>query len=181
MMNLKMLPNQQPGETLVLFLRRHWFAWAKLIVSFIVLTMVPLVTAIIFWDKLAPWVSHPVTGPILTMVASIYLLGIWLVTFLEFTDYYLDVWIVTTERVMNIEQDGLFKRTMSEMHLANIQDVTSEVAGMIPTFFKYGQVHIQTSAEKLRFEFKNIANPDQVKETIIRLVDEDKKRHGSAA
>jgi hypothetical protein len=64
------------------------------------------------------------------------------------------------------------------MHLANIQDVTSEVKGMIRTFFDYGNVHVQTSAEKLRFEFKNIAAPERVKEKVLKLVNDDKRRHG---
>jgi uncharacterized membrane protein YdbT with pleckstrin-like domain len=107
-----------------------------------------------------------------------YYLAVWLFAFLEFTDYYLDVWIVTNERVINIEQEGLFHRTASELHLTAIQDVTSDVQGIVRTLFDYGNVHIQTAGEKGRFIFKNIEEPEKIKEFVIRLVEEDKMRHG---
>ncbi len=118
-------------------------------------------------------------GPLLALAASLYVLAVWLYAFLEFTDYYLDTWIVTNERIINIEQQGLFHRTASELHLASIQDVTSDVAGMLHTFFDFGSVFIQTAAERERFNFKDIERPEQVKELIIRLSEADKLRHGA--
>lgn len=177
-MSLDCLPNQLPNERVVLFLRRHWSAWAIIIASFLLLTGVPLIAGFMFQDRVNTWFTHPIGGPVATILISAYFLGVWLLAFLEFTDYYLDVWIVTNERVINIEQNGLFNRTVSEMHLINIQDVTSEVSGMFRTFFDFGNVHIQTAAEKLRFDFKDVPSPELVKEHILRLVDDDKGRHG---
>ena len=51
--------------------------------------------------------------------------------FIEFTDYYLDTWIVTTERIISIEQKGLFERTASELDLISVQDATAEVHGFL--------------------------------------------------
>ena len=88
----------------------------------------------------------------------------------------LDTWIITNERIINIEQEGLFNRTASELDLAAVQDTTAEIRGILQTLFTYGQVYVQTAGEKGRFHFKNIDNPEHVKELITRLVEDDKRR-----
>jgi hypothetical protein len=93
----------------------------------------------------------------------------WLILFVVWIDYYLDVWIVTTKRIVNIEQVGLFNRQISELEHSKIQDVTSEVKGFLPTFFQYGYVYVQTAAEKARFTFKQIPDPVWVRNIIMQL------------
>lgn len=177
MMDLKKLPNQQKHEKVVLFLRRHWFAPLTIALTFILLIVVPAGLVGYFADK-QNWFSHTTLGPLLVLAGSMYFMAVWLIASIEFTDYYLDTWIVTNERIINIEQIGLFHRHASEMHLASIQDITSDAEGFLHTMFNYGQVNIQTAAEEKRFNFKDVPFPDQVKDTILKLVEEDKKRHG---
>jgi uncharacterized membrane protein YdbT with pleckstrin-like domain len=93
----------------------------------------------------------------------------WIVFFVIWIDYYLDVWIITDTRVVNIEQKGLFSRQISELELENIQDITTEVKGVIPTFLNYGDVFIQTAAEKERFIFRNIPDPYHTKDVLMAL------------
>ena len=112
MMRLDHLPNQRPNEHVVLFLRRHWFAILTIVLAFLLLTIVPLLISWFFWDGLRVWMHHKIWGPLLTVVGSIYFLSIWLFAFLEFTDYYLDTWIVTNERIINIEQEGLDRKSV---------------------------------------------------------------------
>ena len=177
MYDLKQLPNQKPAEPVVMFLRRQWFAWAAIIVAFAFMIAVPTGFAIFFWDRVGVWLQHPIFGPVITMFASMYVLCLWLFSFLEFTDYYLDTWVITNDRIINIEQKGLFNRVASELHLAAVQDVTSEVYGMVGTFFDFGDVYVQTAAEHERFEFKSIDHPEKVKEIINKMVEEYKETH----
>jgi hypothetical protein len=160
----------------ILFLRRHWFALLRIVTAFLLLVGLPLLIGWYFIDRVQHWLAHPVIGPLLVVLASMYFLSIWLFAFLEFTDYYLDTWIITNERIINIEQEGLFNRTASELDLAAVQDTTAEIRGIWQTLFTYGQVYIQTAGEKGRFHFKNIDNPEHVKELVTRLVEEDKRR-----
>jgi membrane protein YdbS with pleckstrin-like domain len=179
MLHLSHLPNQKPDEQVVMFLRRQWFAWAVIVASSFLMLAVPAAVVWFFWDRVSIWLDHPLIGPGLVVIASIYVLSVWLFSFLEFTDYYLDTWIITTHRVINIEQKGLFNRVASELHLAAVQDVTSDVKGVIRTFFDFGYVLVQTAAEHTQFVFKDIDHPEKVKELIIKLVEEDKKRHAA--
>ncbi len=176
MMRLDHLPNQRPNEHVVLFLRRHWFAIMTIVVAFLFLVSVPLVLGWYFWSDIQQYLSHPIMGPLISIVGSMYFLSLWLFVFIEFTDYYLDTWIITNERIINIEQEGLFHRTASELDLASVQDTTAEIRGILQTVFTYGNVFVQTAGQKGRFHFKNINNPERVKEIVNKLVEEDKLR-----
>ena len=176
MMRLDKLPNQRPNERVILFLRRQWFALLTIATAFILLNGVTLVIGWYFLDRVDAWLSQPILGAVIALIASIYFLSIWLFAFLEVTDYYLDMWVITNERIINIEQEGLFHRTASELDLAAVQDVTAEIRGFLQTIFTYGNVFVQTAGERGRFHFKNINNPESVKEIINALVEEDKKR-----
>lgn len=176
MFRLDHLPDQRDNEHVVLFLRRHWIALFAVAFSFLCLVGIPLIIGWFFIDSITIWYNHPLFGPLLVIAGSIYFLSIWLFAFLEITDYYLDTWIVTNERIINIEQEGLFNRTASELDLAAVQDTTAEIHGILQTMLTYGNVFIQTAAEKGRFHFKNIDDPERVKEIVNKLVEEDKQR-----
>ena len=181
MINLSHLPNQQRDECMQIFLRRHWIVVIKLFLYSLMLLAVPVAILLSFRFSGINIFDSFLGGPIAGLLISVYLITVVLITMTQFTDYYLDTWIVTNERVINIEQNGLFSRQVSELHLNQIQDVTSETIGFLPTFLTYGDVYIQTAGEKERFHFEQIDNPEEVKEKILHLVDEDKQRHGDAS
>ena len=181
MINLRKLPNQQRGEKTHLFLRRHWITVIGILLQLIVLLSLPIIIGILLYAGGFPILSSNFWTPFFAVLASTYLLLVLLIIMTEFTDYYLDTWIVTSERIMNIEHHGLFSRIISEMHLNLVQDVTSETHGVLAFFLSYGDVHIQTAGERQRFVFKSVDNPDDVKRRIVKLVQDDKRRHGNAA
>lgn len=179
-MHLRHLPNARPGEEVVLFLRRHWIDLFRVLAFTTFLLVIPLFigSALVFTD--APVLSHPIFSPLLTSLLGAYLLIVVIVTLTELTDYWLDVWIVTNERIINSEQHGLFNRVVSEVHLNQIQDITSEQKGFLNTFLTFGNVYAQTAAERERFTFKNIDNPDTVKIHIGELITTCKTSHHHA-
>ena len=173
-MQATILPNPQKGEEVVVILRRHWFAVLNLVIVTIILFSVPVFIWYFIHSFFPEYLQHDIITPVLIIGASIFYLSVWLFSFTDFIDYYLDMWVVTTDRIINIEQQGLFKRTTSELNLSSIQDVTAEIKGPIQTFFHYGNCYVQTAAEKQRFVLKNIPNPERVQESIIHLSEADR-------
>lgn len=132
----------------------------------------------LFLTNIFPQIIASVLGKaIILLFGSIYLLSVWLFFYTSFIDYYLDIWLVTNDRIIDIRQEGLFGRTVAELDLYRVQDVTSECKGIFPTMFNFGNVYIQTAGEKQRFTFFNIPDPHHIREEIIRLTDEDRKFH----
>ncbi len=177
MICLDKLPNSQPKETVKVFLRRHWIDVVRIFLFTSVLLAVPAVIFAALSFSQMDIIYQPFWGPVAKLLLAAYILIVFVLTLTEITDYWLDVWIVTTERVINTEQKGLFNRVVSEVHLEQIQDITSETRGMLETFLTYGDVFIQTAGERERFQFKNVDNPDDVKITVSELVTTCKNMH----
>ncbi|KKW35264.1 MAG: hypothetical protein UY81_C0047G0006 [Candidatus Giovannonibacteria bacterium GW2011_GWA2_53_7] len=170
------LTNPEPGEKVVLVLRRFWFTALGIIITAILLFLLPFGVYQLLLAFAPGMLQDPIITPILTVGGVIYYLAVWLFTFTDFVDYYLDTWVVTTARIINIEQHGLFRRTASELNLSSIQDTTAEISGPLQTFFKYGNVYVQTAAERQRFHLKNVPHAEIVKETIMHLAEGDRMR-----
>jgi uncharacterized membrane protein YdbT with pleckstrin-like domain len=139
--------------------------------------LMPPVFYLVFSGIFSSWLTNEYIYPIVVLFLSIYYLYVWLLAFHSFVDYYLDVWIVTTERIINIEQKGLFARTVSEQELFRVQDVTSEVHGFFETILNFGDVHIQTAGQIQRFIFKQVPQPSKIVQEVIQLSEKNKRHH----
>ncbi len=181
MISLNHLPNQERGEKTILFLRRHWIAVASILGYMLIFLSVPVLIYIVVSFTDLNLLDNQIWQAILLTALSIYLLMVYIITMTQYTDYYLDTWIVTTDRIINIEQRGLFSRIVSTLHLNQVQDVTAETHGFLATMLTYGDVFIQTAGTRERFNFKGVDNPEKVKEEILELVENAKRRHGDAS
>jgi uncharacterized membrane protein YdbT with pleckstrin-like domain len=176
-MHLGHLFKQKGYEHVVFVLRRHPFILLKSVILFVVLALLPAGVIFLLQHVNPNVLLGSISFPIVAVAGSIYYLAIWLFFFTAVLDYYLDLWIVTNDRILSIDQEGLFSRTISEVDLWRVQDVTSEVKGAVSTIFNYGNVYIQTAAEKERFVFEQVHNPNFIRQRIIELAEEDRKYH----
>ncbi len=171
------LPNKIENEEIIKVVRKDFFIIFTKIIIFLFSSIVPLGFYAVFYVVQADLFVGGLPSTLILLLASAYYLFIWLFFFFSFIDYYLDIWIITNERIIDIRQDGFFSRTISEQKLFRIQDVTSEVIGIVPTILKYGNVHVQTAGEQERFLFEQVPDPDEIRNMIIRLVEENQKKH----
>jgi uncharacterized membrane protein YdbT with pleckstrin-like domain len=177
MIDLNHLPGASAGERTLLLLRRHWVMLIPLIFALVIILALPF-AAYLVAQTLAPALfEDPVRVVLFVLGASVFFLFTWLFLYQHFIDYYLDMWIVTNDRILNIEQHGLFARTVSELRLHRVQDVTAEVHGFVRTMLDYGDVFIETAGEQERFHFEEIPHPNAVAKRILDLADEERKEH----
>lgn len=170
-------PGKEVNETVHLLLRRHWTLMARNIVVLSIEACVPVVVFMFLAVGLNIDFSYgTLAATAAVLLGSIYYLFLWLLFLNQWIDYYLDIWIVTDKRILNVEQRGLFARTVSELHISKIQDVTSIVNGKIQTFLDFGDVDIQTAAEQKRFMFEKVPHPRQVAKMIMDLHHEAEKQ-----
>jgi hypothetical protein len=163
----KLFPSQGSREKVFLVLRRHWFTYlAFLIIAFIM--AIPLFIALAYM-LISPDTFSGTFGNALIIIGSAYTLFIVGLMLYGFVDYYLDVYIVTDERIVDITQSGFFKRSISELHLHEVQDVSARVEGFFATMVHYGQIEIQTAGERANFIFRAIPNPYRISKIIADL------------
>lgn len=95
-----------------------------------------------------------------------------------FHNYYLSLQVITTERIIDIDQTGLFKREINSTYLDTIQDVTDKKTNLLQLFFNYGNVTTQTSGRTgsegsgdiSGFVFNNVPNPSDIAHLIQVLI-----------
>ncbi|MFH1867289.1 MAG: PH domain-containing protein [Patescibacteria group bacterium] len=177
----KVLPSPLPGEHIIFFLRRHQFTFHIQLVIHLLFLITPLLLAWIFINYLPEqWqalFNGALTEVFIKMAASIYYLGVWVFFWTAWVDYYLDVWLVTNERIISVEQKGLFNRLRSELRLSRVEDVTTEVRGILPTVLHFGDITIQTAGMEQNAVFKSVPQPYKVAERIIKISNNWRKIH----
>jgi len=156
---------QRPGEKIVKIVRRHWFNILQqyfIVFLFVFLLFLGL-------QVLPAYLSFDENKNIFWFIASTFATITWIYSFIIWIDYYFDVWIITDTRIVNVEQKALFVRTVSELKFAKIQDIHTEVKGLIPTILNYGDVYIQTAGTKERFLFRKVPDPYRLKGMIMNM------------
>lgn len=166
--------SQKPYENIMLLLRRHYLFLLAILFMFFFLGILPIIGYILITRFTA---ISEVVRQIIYFAISVYYL-FWLYgLFYSLADYFLDVWIVTDHRIVDMKQNGLFRQDIAETRLSNVQDVSVSINGVLATLFTFGNVVIQTAGAKQIFEFQQIPNPVRVKDTILRLFDEFSRTH----
>ena len=154
------------GERVVYEIRRHWYV---LVVESLFLALFLFIPWLIFLGlDIAGFHLSIKEVSLFFFVALIWLFVTWITFMVIWTNYYLDVWIVTNKRIIDIEQYGLFSRDVSEFRLDRIQDVTIEVKGILPTLLHFGNIHVQTAGETHKFIIKNVPKPYRVRDVLIK-------------
>lgn len=74
--------------------------------------------------------------------------------------------IVTDLHVTEVQQIGLFNRKVSELSMANIEDVTASTHGLFSTMFNYGTLTVETANEQHNFVFKYCPNSNAYAKAI---------------
>ncbi|PIP76025.1 hypothetical protein CO134_01015 [Candidatus Kuenenbacteria bacterium CG_4_9_14_3_um_filter_39_14] len=174
MFRLKYLPHKEADEEIVFFLRRHPFILWRVLLVYFFLALVPLAAYFIIKNELGFTLQGELELIFIRLLVISFYLFWWLFLYYFWLDYYLDVWLVTNCRVINIEQKGLFNRVVAEHKLFRIQDVRSEQKGIMPTFLNYGEVHIQTAGAEKVVVFEEVPRPHYVAQEIIKLVENHK-------
>lgn len=83
--------------------------------------------------------------------------------------YYLDIIIITNKRVIENEQNGLFKYTASEVELSKIQDISVKVFGPLAEFLDFGDMEIQSAGTQTKFYFHTLPHPYKIRKIINDL------------
>jgi hypothetical protein len=162
-----LFPSQAKEERVFLLIRKHWFNYVPF-AFFGLLMILPVVAGFSIFSYFSIPLSG-INGDIWLAVLSAYTLTVLAIQLYGFVSYYLDVYIVTDRRIVDIDQNGFFKREIAELHLHQVQDVSANVTGIFGTLLHFGDVSIQTAGERENFIFRSIPHPYEVAKQIINL------------
>jgi hypothetical protein len=169
----------EPGEQIMLAVRKHPLVFALELLPYFIFAVLPLIALpfIAALGQLTPALSQAFTGdltlenPWLRLTLGLWWLIMWTGAFNTFTRYYLDQWVVTTTRIVDIHQFGFFRRHVSSFLLNHVQDVTTDVTGFFSTVFGFGTLRVETAGDASQhFLMNGIPNPEQIRDLILREI-----------
>lgn len=156
----------QQGEHIVTEIRRDMFVFYMRVIILFILAILPL-AAVIPVGQFISQNTNLSGGIVVTILYLFFILLLTVIFFYRWTDYYLDVWILTNRRIFDVEQKGLFNRQISVFEIDKIQDVNVEIKGIVATFIKYGDILIHTAGMNQDIVIKEADNPLEVKKKIL--------------
>lgn len=162
--------NLDQRETIILEVRKHWFVFVWYVAMFKLAVIVPLVVyfiAYVYVSDSAKILFKAYSAHVIFFYA-IWLLLVWVLFAIQWTNYYLDVWYVTEKRIIDVEQKGIFHREISNLRFDKIQDISIEVRGFIATMLNFGDIRVQTAGEDSSDFFMSSArDPERVRKIIF--------------
>jgi len=93
----------------------------------------------------------------------------------SFLGWYFNVYIITDERIIDIDFISLIYKEVSDADIEMIQDVTYKQGGIVRTMFNFGTIFIQTAAEKPKFEFEDVPNPSLIVKVLQKMRMEERQ------
>ena len=166
---IEYFPGQKPDEKVLVLVRPHWLVLIWAIIASVVLAVIPII-ALIGINAAGGDPFEGAGGAIAAVGIPAYYLILVTWFFIAWLDVYLDIGIVTNDRVVDIDQHGLFSRNVAELDCKVVQDVTADKKGILQTVFNFGSVIIQTAGERPNFEFNGIPRPEEVVDQIRMAV-----------
>ena len=104
-----------------------------------------------------------------------WLLMSWTGAWGAFTKYFLNAWILTSQRVVTIKQRGFFRREVSSLLLARVQDVTTNVTGVLFSLLGIGNIKVQSAGADVEFTMRGIPRPEQMRDLIMKYIPEEEE------
>ncbi len=137
-----------------------------------------------FFIAIAHALSHAAFFPFLTeiiatrtaLVLVAFVILFWTSFFYVWTKSYLDIWYITNQHIIAINQKELFHREESFMELNRIQDVSFEKNSFLATFLGYGRLKIQSAGSEQEFVIDWVKDVELAAHRIMDLRDEAQKK-----
>ncbi|MFH2085915.1 MAG: PH domain-containing protein [bacterium] len=159
---------QDDNEEVILFMRQHPIVNVKWILMTILMLTLPSV-----FSFFPPYANLPANYQFVMTVG--WYLFVFGYTLAKFMGWFFNIYILTDERVVDVDFENIFFRKISTAKTEEIQDVNVQSSGAFETFFGYGSVFIQTAAEVSQFDFLYVPNPDKVGKILNQLIDAEEQ------
>jgi membrane protein YdbS with pleckstrin-like domain len=164
-----------PDESILRIVHRHFYSFVDDAFSILLFFALPFVFAIIMIFFVPSSTLDTIfQGNANIGIIYIALTGIlfaWMYGWWRWTDHFLNVIVITNERIYEIKQRGFFRREVGSFGLDRIQNITTTQKGIIATAFNFGDLYIETAGENENLNMLTVPNPSELKQFINELQD----------
>ncbi|TAL20527.1 PH domain-containing protein [Patescibacteria group bacterium] len=159
----------RPGEEIKKTVRQHWiFIAVPLFFSFFLLTLAFFLLFPLFGS-----------GPAGLLI---FLLIIFLAALVALRSWVLwrsTVFLITNQRVIDVDRTGFFRWVISDLRYENLADISYETKGPLQALCQSGNVTLSTISGSHAIEGRFIPRPDEVREAVIVELKGSEQRSGA--
>lgn len=158
---------EDKDETIILLMRAHIITNVRWIVICLLLFIVPLIFVPLLGTNVLP-----MGGPTsIVAFGLLWYMGIFTYAFINFLYWYFNVYILTNERVIDVDWYSVIFHNTDATRISKVQEVSSSHSGVFASIFDYGNVQVLTAGEEKNFVFENVPHPDLVSKRIQELME----------
>jgi hypothetical protein len=160
---------QQEDEEIVLLLRAHPLTnvkWVSLVIVMLLLPGLLNLTGVFAQVPAGFMFVGRLTWYLMTLMYA----------FERFLFWYYSVFIVSNERLVDIDFTNLLWREITYANLNHIEEPEMVTGGFFRSWFQFGDVNVTTASEKPTVEALAVPWPQKVVDIISRLSEELEKR-----
>lgn len=155
-------PGIRRNEYVRLCIHSHWIVHCQTVINVVLVGAVLLGISFVFGrllgeSDLLDW---------LHLFEALALMALWFWAFQNWIDDEFDSFILTNERLIEVEQVGLFKITVSETSLDLIQNTQGQSQGLLGSLFNIGDLQVQTAAKGILL-IERVHKPGELAQIIL--------------
>ena len=149
---------QRPDESVVLVTKQHIWLLMPILLAWAFIGAIITASLLIFGASKVT----SITLAVLIFIGLIY-------TFYSWFTWNNSQYIVTNQRVIKIDQVGLFNRMISEAEIHRIQEISTEIKGPLRTMLNFGTVRIKTASDDSKLDLGDVTDPYDVQQAIVQI------------
>lgn len=164
---------QQKNEIVLCFTRKHWIVLLPHFIGFAIFVLAVAGFLILISEDAVSSVMEPFTYRALAFIA---LVGLTFYLHRFFTilfNYYLQVFIVTNFRIIQLDYTLYFTHNRDSIDIREIQDIVNNQKGIFQTLLNYGSVTITLSSAHATKVVSYLPNP----EYFFRKINKTKREY----
>lgn len=152
----KEFPGQHPGEDVHLVFRQHPVVMRRQLIYGMLALLLGIVPLLLF--PLSDIAFN------ILLITPVLVLAYW---FYHWMGWYYSVYIVTSQRLIDIHQRGLFNRKVSEVGFDKVQSINYHVKGLQAALLKFGDITVQTYTSE--WLLRDIHHPEEVHSEMMEM------------
>lgn len=183
--------SQNPNEVIYILMRSHFMVNLNWVVKAFFFSIVPVILWGLYYvlgnisqdfaNRVVESLEELIPVQSLLYIMIVYFAFVLSYIYIKFMDWYFDLYLVTNERILHMDFQVFTGKFIAEAPLTNIEDISQNIIGLFPSIFDYGDVLVQTAAEKSQFLFKAVSDPSWFRDVLSDLANIEKANSDNAA
>lgn len=154
------ITNLKSGEEVIMVVKRHWIIYFILILVFLSWILFTVLSYFIFW-----------ASPLIHLINIVFWMFFSILLYIKWLDHELDMYAITNNRIIWIDQISFLNRTVTECNLWQVQEVNSKTKWLFANMLNYWTLTILTAWNATNMVMDFAPNSMQEARKILNIVD----------